>query len=628
MTNDFLRRAEALVAQMTLEEKASQLRYDAPAIPRLGIPEYNWWNEAAHGVARAGTATVFPQNIGISATFDLPLVSKIGEVVSTEARAKFNMQSALGDRDIYKGLTFWAPNVNIFRDPRWGRGQETYGEDPYLTARMGVAYVHGIQGSGKYLRAAACAKHFAVHSGPEKLRHEFDAEVSEKDLRETYLAAFEALVKEAKVEAVMGAYNRFRGEPCCGSKLLLKKILRDEWGFEGHVVSDCWAISDFHLHHHVTATAPQSAAMAMEAGCDVNCGNTYLHILQAYQDGLVTEEQITRAAVRLMTTRMRLGLFDSDCEYDSIPYSENDSDAHAALALQTARESFVLLKNDGVLPANLDQILSVAVIGPNANSIPALEGNYNGTSSRYVTFLEGIRAACAEKGVRVFYSEGSHLYKDRVQGLARSGDRLAEAKYLAQTCDLTILCLGLDASIEGEEGDAASYSDSGDKRDLELPECQRKLIAAVQSAGKPFVTVVAAGSALRVEEGNAILYAWYPGQAGGAALAEILFGKVSPSGRLPVTFVRSADELPEFTDYSMKKRTYRYIEKEALYPFGFGLSYAEFEYSEAEIADQTAFVTLKNVGKIPAAEVTQLYVKRPDSPFDARNASLFGFVST
>lgn len=628
MTNDFLRRAEALVAQMTLEEKASQLRYDAPAIPRLGIPEYNWWNEAAHGVARAGTATVFPQNIGISATFDLPLVSKIGEVVSTEARAKFNMQSTLGDRDIYKGLTFWAPNVNIFRDPRWGRGQETYGEDPYLTARMGIAYVRGIQGSGKYLRAAACAKHFAVHSGPEKLRHEFDAEVSEKDLRETYLAAFEALVKEAKVEAVMGAYNRFRGEPCCGSKLLLKKILRDEWGFDGHVVSDCWAISDFHLHHHVTVTAPQSAAMAMEAGCDVNCGNTYLHILQAYQDGLVTEEQITRAAVRLMTTRMRLGLFDSDCEYDSIPYSENDSDAHAALALQAARESFVLLKNDGVLPANLDRIRSVAVIGPNANSIPALEGNYNGISSRYVTFLEGIRAACAEKGVRVFYSEGSHLYKDRVQGLARSGDRLAEAKCLAQTCDLTILCLGLDASIEGEEGDAASYSDSGDKRDLELPECQRKLIAAVQSAGKPFVTVVAAGSALRVEEGNAILYAWYPGQAGGAALAEILFGKVSPSGRLPVTFVRSADELPEFTDYSMKNRTYRYIEKEALYPFGFGLSYAEFEYSEAEIADQTAFVTVKNIGKIPAAEVTQLYVKRPDSPFDARNASLCGFVRT
>lgn len=628
MEQNFRKRAEELVARMTLEEKASQLKYDAPAIPRLGIHAYNWWNEAAHGVARAGTATVFPQNIGISATFDMPLAEKIGETVSIEARAKFNMQSAMGDRDIYKGLTFWAPNVNIFRDPRWGRGQETYGEDPFLTARMGVSYVRGIQGDGKYLRAAACAKHFAVHSGPEKRRHEFDVDVSEKDLRETYLAAFEALVKEAKVEAVMGAYNRFRGEPCCGSKLLLKKILREEWEFGGHVVSDCGALSDFHMFHHVTVTAPQSAAMAIAAGCDVNCGNTYLHLLQAYQDGLVTEEQITQAAVRLMTTRMRLGLFDSDCEYDSIPYSENDTDAHAQLALETARESIVLIKNDGILPANLESVRSVAVIGPNANSIPALEGNYNGTSSRYVTFLEGIRAACAEKGVRVYYSEGSHLYKDRVQSIAQPNDRLAEAKYLAQTCDLTVLCLGLDATIEGEEGDAASYSDSGDKRDLELPECQRRLIRAVESTGKPFVTVVAAGSALRVEEGNAILYAWYPGQAGGTALAEILFGKISPSGRLPVTFVHSVDELPAFEDYAMKNRTYRYFEGEALYPFGFGLSYAEFEYKNAEIRDGAIAVSVKNVGDMPAGEVTELYVQRPDSPFDALHASLCGFTRT
>ena len=628
MGQDFKKLAEALVAQMTLEEKASQLRYDAPAIPRLGIPAYNWWNEAAHGVARAGTATVFPQNIGISATFDAPLAHRIGETVSTEARAKFNMQSALGDRDIYKGLTFWAPNVHSFRDPRWGRGQETYGEDPYLTARMGVSYVRGIQGEGKYLRAAACAKHFAVHSGPERVRHEFDADVSEKDLRETYLAAFEALVKEAKVEAVMGAYNRFRGDPCCGSKLLLKKILRGEWGFDGHVVSDCGALSDFHRFHHVTATAPQSAAMAMEAGCDVNCGNTYLHILQAHQDGLVTEEQITRAAVRLMTTRMRLGLFDSDCEYDAIPYSENDTDAHAQLALETARESIVLLKNDGILPARLDQLRSVAVIGPNANSIVALEGNYNGTSSRYVTLLEGIRAACAEAGVRVYYSEGSHLYRERVEDLALPGDRIAEAKYLAQNCDLVILCVGLDSTIEGEEGVSGSYTDSGDKRDLELPECQRRLIRAVESTGKPFVTVITAGSALHVEAGNAILQAWYPGQAGGTVLAEILFGRVSPSGRLPVTFVRSADELPAFTDYSMKNRTYRYIEGEALYPFGFGLSYAEFEYRNAEIRDGAVYVAVKNAGDMPAGEVTELYVKRPDSPFDARNASLCGFTRT
>ena len=628
MEQDFKARAEALVSQMTLEEKATQLRYDAPAIPRLGVPEYNWWNEAAHGVARAGTATVFPQNIGIAATFDAPLVNKIGETVSTEARAKYNMQTAMGDRDIYKGLTFWAPNVNIFRDPRWGRGQETYGEDPFLSSTLGVSYVRGIQGDGKYLRAAACAKHFAVHSGPEKTRHEFDAEVTEKDLRETYLSAFEALVKDAHVEAVMGAYNRFRGEPCCGSKLLLKKILREEWGFSGHVVSDCGAISDFHMFHGVTATAPQSAAMAMAAGCDLNCGNTYLHILQAYQDGLVTEEQITQAAVHVMTTRMKLGLFDSDCDYDSIPYSENDSDAHAKLARKTAQESIVLLKNDGILPVNLDQIQTVAVIGPNANSIPALEGNYNGTSSRYVTFLEGIRAACAEKGVRVYYSEGSHLFREHVSWEGRPGDRLAEAKYMAHNCDITILCLGLDPTIEGEEMQGAVFSDAGDKRDLELPECQRKLIQAVASMGKPFVTVVAAGSALRVEEGNAVLHAWYPGQAGGEALADILFGHVSPSGRLPVTFMHTVDELPPFDDYSMKNRTYRYTAKEALYPFGFGLTYADFEYSDAEIVDQKICVTVKNVGKMQASEVTEVYVKRPDSPFDARNASLCGFVRT
>lgn len=628
MEQDFKARAEALVSQMTLEEKATQLRYDAPAIPRLGVPEYNWWNEAAHGVARAGTATVFPQNIGIAATFDAPLVNKIGETVSTEARAKYNMQTAMGDRDIYKGLTFWAPNVNIFRDPRWGRGQETYGEDPFLSSTLGVSYVRGIQGDGKYLRAAACAKHFAVHSGPEKTRHEFDAEVTEKDLRETYLSAFEALVKDAHVEAVMGAYNRFRGEPCCGSKLLLKKILREEWGFSGHVVSDCGAISDFHMFHGVTATAPQSAAMAMAAGCDLNCGNTYLHILQAYQDGLVTEEQITQVAVHVMTTRMKLGLFDSDCDYDSIPYSENDSDAHAKLARKTAQESIVLLKNDGILPVNLDQIQTVAVIGPNANSIPALEGNYNGTSSRYVTFLEGIRAACAEKGVRVYYSEGSHLFREHVSWEGRPGDRLAEAKYMAQNCDITILCLGLDPTIEGEEMQGAVFSDAGDKRDLELPECQRKLIQAVASMGKPFVTVVAAGSALRVEEGNAVLHAWYPGQAGGEALADILFGHVSPSGRLPVTFMHTVDELPPFDDYSMKNRTYRYTAKEALYPFGFGLTYADFEYSDAEIVDQKICVTVKNVGKMQASEVTEVYVKRPDSPFDARNASLCGFVRT
>ena len=625
MKIDFEKKARDLVSQMTLEEKASMLRYDSPAIPRLGIPEYNWWNEAAHGVARAGTATVFPQNIGLAATFDEELIGDIAHAIGIEARAKFNMQTAHGDRDIYKGLTFWSPNVNIFRDPRWGRGQETYGEDPWLTSRLGVRYVKSLQGDDKYMCAAACAKHFAVHSGPESTRHSFDVHVSEKDLRETYLAAFETLVKEGRVEAVMGAYNRFDGEPCCASKRLLKDILRDEWGFKGHVLSDCWAIRDFHTHHGVTDTAPESAALAMKYGCDLNCGNTYLHLLQAYQEGLVTEEQITEAAVRLMTTRFKLGLFDEDCAFDAIPYSACDSDAHDALALRAARESFVLLKNDGILPVNLSGIHSIAIIGPNANSIPCLEGNYNGTSSRYVTFLEGIRARCATAGVRVYYSEGCHLFKDRVSALGRPDDRLAEAAALAEMCDLTILCLGLDATMEGEEGDTGNEFASGDKPDLELPTSQRRLIAAIQETSRPFVSVVSSGSALRIEEGNAILHAWYPGQAGGTALADILFGVISPSGRLPVTFYKSVEDLPPFEDYAMCNRTYRYYEGEALYPFGYGLSYADIHYADAQISGRKISATLENCGSVSVSEVVQVYVKRPDSPWDVRNHSLCAF---
>ena len=625
MSSAFESRARELVSRMTLEEKASQLRYDAPAIPRLGIPEYNWWNEAAHGVARAGTATVFPQNIGIAAAFDEELVGRVADVVSTEARAKYNMQSGKGDRDIYKGLTFWAPNVNIFRDPRWGRGQETYGEDPFLTARLGCAYVRGLQGDGKYMKVAACAKHFAVHSGPEAVRHSFDARVGEKDLRETYLPAFKALVTEAGVEAVMGAYNRTNGEPCCGSKTLLRDILRGEWGFRGHVVSDCWAICDFHQNHHVTDTAPESAALAIENGCDLNCGITYHHLLQAVQDGLVTEDQITEACVRLMTTRFSLGLFDDDCEYDAIPYSACDCDEHAALALETARRSIVLLKNDGVLPADLSALRSVAVIGPNSNSIACLEGNYNGTSSRYTTFLEGIRAACEAAGVRVYWSEGCHLFKDRCSALGRPNDRLAEAVALAESCDLTILCLGLDATLEGEEGDTGNEFASGDKPDLELPEPQRRLLNAVRGAGRPLVTVIASGSALRVEDGDAVLWTGYPGQAGGTALADILFGRVSPSGRLPVTFYRGVDGLPEFEDYSMAKRTYRNFPGETLYPFGFGLSYASFRYANARIDGRSLSVEVTNESGITAGEVVEVYVRKCDSPHDVRNGSLCAF---
>ncbi len=629
--NEARAKAHELVAKMTLEEKASQLRYDAPAIDRLGIPAYNWWNEALHGVARAGTATVFPQAIGLAAIFDEDIIGDIADIISTEARAKYNSQSAHGDRDIYKGLTFWSPNINIFRDPRWGRGQETYGEDPYLTSRMGVRFVKGLQGDGKYMKVAACAKHFAVHSGPEKLRHSFDARVSEYDLWDTYLPAFEACVKEAGVEAVMGAYNRTNGEVCCGHSRLIPKILRDQWGFEGHFVSDCWAVSDFHNFHKVTDTAPESAALAIKNGCDINCGNTYIHLMEAYNEGLVTEEQITTACERAFTCRYLLGLFAEDNEYDKIPYAINDCDRHDRAALKAAERSMVLLKNDGTLPINLHAVRSIAVIGPNADSIPALNGNYNGTSSRYVTFLEGIRAACREENVRVYYSEGCHLYKKATSGLAQENDRLAEAVQLCEMSDVTVLALGLDPSIEGEEGDASNEYSSGDKNDLELPETQRRLLNALIAVGKPVVVVLASGSALRVEDGNAILQAWYPGQAGGTALANLIFGKTSPSGRLPVTFYKSVEQLPEFTDYAMKGRTYRYFKGEALYSFGFGLSYTSFRYSEPLFDPEKGAlsVKIKNTGLKDAEEVAEVYIKPLEFDSHSLNYSLcaFGRVS-
>ncbi len=600
--------ARKLTARMTLEEKASQLRYDAPAVERLGVPAYNWWNEVLHGVARAGTATVFPQAIGLAAMFDPEKRGQISEAIATEAGAKDNAQAAIGDRDIYKGLTVWSPNVNIFRDPRWGRGQETYGEDPYLTSRLGVAFVNGLQGDGEHLKTAACAKHFAVHSGPEAVRHEFDAQADPKDMRETYLAAFEALVKEAHVESVMGAYNRVNGEPACGSETLLVKILRGEWQFEGHVVSDCWAIRDFHEHHHVTDTAPESAALALKNGCDLNCGNTYLQILAAYQEGLVTEEQITTACERLMTTRYMLGILGDDHPYAEIGLDQNDTDEHAALALEAAEKSMTMLKNDGTLPLNLDKLQSVAVIGPNADSIACLEGNYNGTSSRYVTFLEGVRAACAGKA-RVYYAQGSHLYKDRTSNLAMADDRLAEAVATAKQCDVSILCLGLDPTLEGEEGDTGNEYSSGDKSTLALPPCQIKLLNAVLAVGKPVVVLLASGSALAVTQGNAILQAWYPGELGGEAAASLLFGKTSPSGRLPVTFYKGLDDLPDFTDYSMSNRTYRYYQGQPLYPFGFGLSYTRFAYSGARFSDGAITVTVENTGDRDGDEVIEGYVK-------------------
>ncbi len=616
--------AKKLVSQMTLEEKASQLKYDAPAIPRLGIPAYNWWNEALHGVARAGTATVFPQAIGLAAMFDEELQEEIASVVSDEARAKYNGQSRFGDRDIYKGLTVWSPNINIFRDPRWGRGHETYGEDPYLTSRLGIRYIEGLQGHGKYLKTAACSKHFAVHSGPEALRHEFDAKANPKDMTETYLAAFEATVKEADVESVMGAYNRVNGEPACGSRTLLKDTLRDKWGFRGHVVSDCWAIRDFHVNHKVTATAPESAALAIRNGCDLNCGNTYLHLMQAYQEGLVTEEQITTACERLFTTRYLLGLFADDCEYDRIPVTDNDTDAHDALALKAAVNSMVLLENDGTLPLCASEIRTVAVIGPNADSIPALEGNYNGTSSRYVTFLEGIRSFCNARGIRVLYSLGSHLFKDRTSGLSKPDDRLAEAAMYAEEADVTIACVGLDATLEGEEGDTGNEYFSGDKKDLLIPESQRRLMDILRQHSRKLITVIAAGSALNVSGGNAKVLAWYPGQAGGKALAELLFGEKNPSGHLPVTFYNDVDDLPPFEDYSMENRTYRYFTGKPLYPFGHGLSYTSWSLSDPSLESDRIRVNVHNTGNMDGDAVVQVYAQA-DSPYAPVHPRLCGF---
>ena len=621
-------KAQALVARMTLEEKTAQLRYNAPAIERLGVPAYNWWNEALHGVARGGTATSFPQAIGLAATFDDALLEQLGDVAATEGRAKYNALSAKGDRDIYHGLTFWSPNINIFRDPRWGRGHETYGEDPYLTSRMGQAYVRGLQGEGGTMKAAACAKHFAVHSGPEALRHQFDAVASPKDMEETYLPAFEDLVRKAGVEAVMGAYNRTNGEPCCGSKTLLTDTLRGKWGFEGHVVSDCWAIRDFHTGHMVTSTPAESVALALRSGCDVNCGNSYYHLLDALSQGLITEEQITEAAVRLFTTRFLLGLFDGS-EYDDIPYTAIECPEHLRLAHEAALEACVLLKNDGLLPLKAEGTLGV--IGPNANSRGALIGNYYGTASRYVTVLEGIQDRMAGHG-RVLYSEGCHLFADRVEPLAQPDDRLAEALAVAENSDTVVLVLGYDERLEGEERDEGNHCGSGDKADLLLPEPQRKLLDAVLAVGKPTVVVLTAGSAVDVsqaqERADAILLAWYPGAGGGSAVAELLFGDVSPSGKLPVTFYKNEalEELPDFTDYRMAGRTYRYYTGAPLYPFGYGLSYADMELSELSATRERAKLTVQNKSAFAAGEVVQLYIRDEGSADAPTNPVLCGFL--
>lgn len=620
--HSFENRVRDLISRMTLAEKVSQMIYTAPAIPRLGIPEYNWWNEALHGVARAGVATVFPQAIGLAAIFDAEFMFRVATVISDEVRAKHHETARRGDRSIYKGLTCWSPNVNIFRDPRWGRGHETYGEDPRLTARMGVAFCRGLQGDDPvYLKTVATPKHFAVHSGPEADRHHFDAEVSQKDIEETYLPAFEACVREAGAYSVMGAYNRTNGEPCCGSPTLLQAILRKKWGFEGFVVSDCGAVSDFHLHHHITADGAESAAMAVKNGCDLNCGQIYNALLMAVERGIIDEEDIDRACGRLMLARMKLGMFDppEQVPWASIPYEVNNCARHRELALMAARRSLVLLKNDGLLPLNINKLHTIAIIGPNADNHAALLGNYNGTPSEDFTVLRGVQQLFADK--EILYAPGCPLSGPPVESAwgERSDSGFAEAMAAAQRSDAVILCLGLDAGLEGEEG--AATAEGGDKVGLELPPIQQRLLDAVLSAGKPVVLVNLTGSAVDLRTAHdscaAILQAWYPGQYGGLAVAETLLGMNNPSGRLPVTFYRDDSQLPPFTDYAMTGRTYRFFAGEPLYPFGYGLSYTRFDYREIAISPQqvqagkdvTVSANIANVGQRAGRATVQVYLK-------------------
>ncbi len=631
-------RVNDLVSRLTLEEKAAQMLHEAPAVPRLGIPAYNWWNEGLHGVARAGIATVFPQAIGLAAMWNERRLHEVAVTISDEARAKHHEFARHDDRGYYKGLTFWSPNINIFRDPRWGRGHETFGECPYLTSRLGVAFCRGLEGDDpKYLKLVATPKHFAVHSGPEALRHSFDAVVSPKDLRETYLPAFHACITEAKAHSIMGAYNRTNGEPCCASETLLKKILRDEWLFDGYVVSDCWALRDIHEHHKVTETFAESAALAVKAGCDLNCGCTYEHLPEAVKQGLVSEAELDVCLRRLFRARMELGLFDSDdrVPYASIPYEVNDSPRHRELALVAARESIVLLKNEGgLLPLSRD-IKSIAVIGPNASDDLVLVGNYHGTPSRSVTPLEGIFDAVSPD-TKVWYAQGCKLTGDRPEGLGRSAI-LSEAVSVAERADVVVLCLGLSADIEGEQGDVSNSEAAGDKAHLNLTGLQDRLLREVVAVGKPTVLVLVSGSALAVgwaaDHVGAIIQAWYPGEEAGTALADVLFGNYSPAGRLPITFPRSLADVPDFKSYSMAGRTYRYLEKEPLFPFGYGLSYTRFEYSDATVSapeispseELEISATVKNVGARASDEVIELYVTDLEASCRAPRWDLRGF---
>ncbi len=623
MTKETARqKAEKLVAKMTVEEKLSQLLYNAPAIERLGIGEYNWWNESSHGIHGAGTATVFPHAIAMASSFDPELVGRVADAVSTEGRAKYNKHMEYGDHDIFKGITFWAPNINIFRDPRWGRGQETFGEDPFLTSKLGVSYINGIQGNGEFLKAAACSKHFAVHSGPEKNRHGFNAVVDNHDLFETYLPAFEKTVKSG-VAGVMGAYNRLNGEPCCSHSYLISQILRKQWNFDGYVVSDCGALKDIYKFHKFVETRAQAAAAALKSSCDLNCGDTYDALVDAYEQDLITEEDITAAAENLFTIRYRLGEFEETRPYSDIGYDKLDSEEHKALNLKTAEQCMVLLENkDNFLPLDKNTEKKIAVVGPNSLSVTALEGNYNGYASEYVTVADGIRRIF--KNAEITVEKGCNYCQEQLNHWGGFQNMISDGVAAASHADITILALGLDRSVEGEDtGFDDDYTASGDKRSLFLPATQQKLAESVCEVCKNVIVVLLCGSSIDVGEkvrkhAKAVIHAWYPGSLGGLALAKILSGEANPSAKLPVTIYRGSHNLPDFEDYNMKGRTYRYIDGDALYPFGFGLSYTKYSYKNAKLvyADGekiTVSAEVENIGGSDGKETVQVYASYTDS---------------
>lgn len=613
-------RVNDLISKFTLDEKAHQMMHRSPAIPRLNIPAYNWWNEGLHGVARSGVATVFPQAIGLGATFDEDLIFRIGNAISDEARATFNASTAKGYHLQYSGLTFWTPNINIFRDPRWGRGQETYGEDPYLTSRLGSALVKGLQGNDpNYLKVAACAKHFAVHSGPERLRHEFNAVADAKDLNETYLPAFKSLV-DANVETVMCAYNRTNGEPCCSNNFLLTEVLRKKWGFKGHVVSDCWAIVDFYQEHgHKTVkTQAEAVALAVKSGVSLNCGDEYPALVEAVKQNLITEKEIDAALAVLLKTRFKLGLFDPKEKnpYNKITSEVINSAANRALAKEAALKSIVLLKNNGVLPLK-NNLAKYFISGPNAESVYTLLGNYYGVNPNLVTFLEGI-AGAIEPGSQFQYRPGFLLDRANVNPI----DWTTSA---ARECDASFVVLGINGLLEGEEGEAIASPHFGDRLDYNLPKNQIDFLRKVKTGNsKPVIAIVTGGSPMNLAEihelADAVLLVWYPGEEGGNAVADIIFGKASPSGKLPITFPKSFDQLPPYEEYGMKGRTYRYMEQEPMYPFGFGLSYTTFRYSDLKLSATTikkkqpveAAITVTNAGAMEGEEVVQLYITDVD----------------